>query len=325
LFFSVALLRFFQNMVAHEVRHCDAKWETSMKKSNWKVFSVGAVIASLTLAACGATASLNSAISSVSASPYVQVHFTASFSGAGSQKVESTISTLSYDVIESSTSGQPLSQSTGNVNAEIDVNVGSQALASIRVIGENFYLEVNPQALASLPNVNLPSQTVAAIELLLDNRWFEIPASLITANEPAKPTGAQTAKEQAIVQQIVNDLTTVIEANPYSTLPGGGFSQTGTLQSIISAVLPTVEKLDSSVTDPGKVPGTYTVAMTMSGSTATGASISITAPNGTSGNETAEIDATIAHAAITVSAPTDATTITPAIIAQLEGQVAAAQ
>jgi hypothetical protein len=292
--------------------------------SNWKIFSVGAVIASLTLAACGATASLNSAISSVSASEYLQVHFTASISGADAQKAEPILSTLSYDVIESSTSGQPLSQSTGQVNAEIDVNVGSQALVSIRDVGTNFYFEVNAQALASLPSVNLPSQTIAAIELLLDNRWFEVPASLITANEPTPPTAAQTAKYQAIVQEIINDLTSVIEANNYTTLPGGGFSQTGTLQSIITAVLPTVEKLDSSAPNPGKVPGTYTVAIKMSGSTATGASISITAPNGSLGDSTAEIDATIAHAAITVSAPADATTITPAIIAQLEGSVAAA-
>jgi hypothetical protein len=295
-----------------------------MKKSNWMIFSVGAVIASLTLAACGATATLNSAISSVSASQYLQVHFTASISGADSQKAEPILSTLSYDVIESSTSGQSLAQSTGHVNAEIDVNVGSQALATVRVVGTNFYFEVNAQALASLPSVNLPSQTIAAIELLLDNRWFEVPASLIAANEPTPPTKAQTAKYQAIVQQIITDLTGVIEANNYTTLPGGGFSQTGTLQSIVTAVLPTVEKLDSSTPNPGKVPGTYTVAIKMSGSNATGASISITAPNGSLGNSTVEIDATIAHAAIAVSAPTDATTITPAIIAQLEGSVAAA-
>ncbi|MGA2969618.1 MAG: hypothetical protein ABSE75_07420 [Acidimicrobiales bacterium] len=296
-----------------------------MKKSNWKIFSVGAVIASLTLAACGASASLNSAISSVSASQYLQVHFTASLSGADAQKAEPILSTLSYDVIESSTSGQSLSQSTGNINTEIDVNVGTQALASIRDIGTNFYFEVNAQALASLPSVNLPSQTIAAVELLLNNRWFEVPASLIAANEPTPPTAAQTAKEQAIVQEIINDLTGVIEANNYTTLPGGGFSQAGTLQSIITAVLPTIEKLDSNAPSPGKVPGTYTVAIKMSGSTATSASISITAPNGSLGNSTGEIDATIAHAAITVSAPTGATTITPAMITQLEGQVAAAQ
>lgn len=295
-----------------------------MKKSNWKIFSVGAVIASLTLAACGATASLNSAISSVSASQYLQVHFTASISGADSQTAEPIMSALSYDVIESSTSGQALSQSTGQVNTEIDVNVGTQALASIRVIGTNLYFEVNAQVLSSLPGVNLPSQTLAAIELLLDNRWFEVPASLIAASEPTQPTKAQTAKEQAIVQQIVNDLTGVIEANNYTTLPGGGFSQTGTLQSIVTAVLPAVEKLDGNTPNPGKVPGTYTVAIKMSGSTATGASISVTAPNGSLGNSTVEIDATIAHAATVVSAPADATTITPAIIAQLEGQVAAA-
>jgi hypothetical protein len=295
-----------------------------MKKSNWKIFSVGAVIASLTLAACGATASLNSAISSVSASQYLQVHFTASISGADSQKAEPIISALSYDVIESSTSGQALSQSTGQVNTEIDVNAGTQALASIRIIGTNLYFEVNAQVLSSLPGVNLPSQTLAAIELLLDNRWFEVPASLIAASEPTQPTKAQTAKEQAIVQQIVNDLTGVIEANNYTTLPGGGFSQTGTLQSIVTAVLPAVEKLDGNTPNPGKVPGTYTVAIKMSGSTATGASISVTAPNGSLGNSTVEIDATIAHAATIVSAPADATTITPAIIAQLEGQVAAA-
>jgi hypothetical protein len=295
-----------------------------MGESNWKILSVGAVIASLTLAACGATAPLNSAISSVSASQHVQVYFTASISGTGTQKIESAISGLSYDVIESSTSGQSLSQSKGHINSEIDVNLGTLALASIRVIGTNFYFEITPQTLTDLNNVIFPLQTLAELEFMLDNRWFEVPASLIASHKPTQSTKAQTAEDQAIVPQIVHDLTGVIEANKYTLLPGGGFSQTGTIQSIVTAMLPTVEKLESNTFNPGKVPGTYTVAIKMSGSTTTGASISIVAPNGSLGNSTLDVGATIAHAAITVSAPVGATTITPAMLAQLERDFAAA-
>jgi hypothetical protein len=133
-----------------------------------------------------------------------------------------------------------------------------------------------------------------------------------------------------LVQAVLTSLTTVIEATPYTTLPGGGYSQTGTLASIAKAVLPVVAKAEGANTassftaisfHTGKVRGTYTLGVTLSGSTATGASIKITAPNGASGNSTLEVDATVAHNTVTIAAPTGATVLTRTLIEELEGQV----
>jgi hypothetical protein len=302
-----------------------------MKKSDWKVFSVGAVAASLALAACGASASLDGAVSSLGASPYLQVHLTASFTGTGSQQVQQILAGFSYNVIEASTTGQALSQSVGNIDSEVDVNLANQTLLALREVGTNLYFELDAQALANIPGLGLTPQQLAAIELVADNRWFEVPQSLITSLEPSStPTKAQTAKEQAIVQALLKSLTTVIEATPYTTLPDGGYSQTGTLASIAKAVLPAVASAMGANTassfsafsfDTGKVRGTYTLGVTLSGSTATGASIKITAPNGSSGNATLEVDATVAHATVSVGAPTGATVLTRSLITALEGQV----
>jgi hypothetical protein len=292
---------------------------------------VGAVAASLTLAACGASASLDGAVSSLGASPYLQVHLTASFTGAESSQVQQILAGFSYNVIEASTTGQALSQSAGNIDTEIDVNVANQTLVALRVVGTNLYFELDAQALANIPGLGLTPQKLAAIELVVDNRWFEVPQSLITSLEPSStPTKAETAKEQALVQAVLTSLTTVIEATPYTTLPGGGYSQTGTLASIAKAVLPVVAKAEGANTassftaisfHTGKVRGTYTLGVTLSGSTATGASIKITAPNGASGNSTLEVDATVAHNTVTIAAPTGATVLTRTLIEELEGQV----
>jgi hypothetical protein len=73
-----------------------------------------------------------------------------------------------------------------------------------------------------------------------------------------------------------------------------------------------------------KVKGTYTLTLTNSGSTATGASITITAPSGTSGNASLGLVAAITHNSETITAPSGATIITPALIKQLESSGAAA-
>ncbi|MGD0053872.1 MAG: hypothetical protein ABSC34_00340 [Acidimicrobiales bacterium] len=296
-----------------------------MDASRWRVALVGVAVSGLVLAACGASATINQAISSIGASPYLQVHLSATFTGAATASDQQVLNELSFDIIESSTSGQSLTSSASNVSAEVDVNVGSQSLASVRDVANNLYVELNAQALSSLPGVNLSQQEIASLELVFANRWFEIPESLLRTYEATKsPTEAQKAKEQAIAQQIVKNVTAVIEKTKYTTLPNGGYSETGTLKSIVNAVLPTIVKLEGHAIPTGKVAGTYKIAVTMSGSTATGASIAITAPNGTSGNATVALNATITHNTQSVVAPTDATVITPALIAQLEGQVSSA-
>jgi hypothetical protein len=294
-----------------------------MGKFDWKVVSVGGVIASLTLAACGSSASLKSAISSVGASQYLEVHVSATYAGPNSQKVESILSGISYDVSYASTSGQPISQSVGHTDEEVVINVGGQPVLTARTIGTDIYLEVNPQALSSIPDLGVSSQTLAAIDLIFANRWFEVPFSLITSlakSEAKVPSTTQVSKERAIAGELIDALTAQIEGTTYTTLPGGGFSQTGTLASIVQALLPGVEKLEGKTLPVHKVPGTYKISVTMSGSTATGGSLEVTAPDGNSGNATVGLDVTVAHNSVSIIAPTGATMVTPSLIAQLEGE-----
>jgi hypothetical protein len=296
-----------------------------MKKYDWKIFGVGAVVASLALAACGASASLDSGISSLSGSQYLQVHISATYSGAQAAQVTPILSQLSYNLSEASTTGQSLSQSVGNIDTEVDVNVGSQTLVTLRGIGRDLYFEVNLQALSSFPSLGLSTQKLAALELLFDNRWFDVPESLLTSLEPASTiTKAQTSKEQALAQKLIKAVTAVIEGNTYTTLPDGGYSQTGTLASFVDAVLPTLEQIEGHSIPHPKVPGTYTIGVTMSGSNATGGSISVTAPDGTSGNATIGLSATVAHATVAIATPSGATVVTKSLIEELEGQATSA-
>lgn len=70
------------------------------------------------------------------------------------------------------------------------------------------------------------------------------------------------------------------------------------------------------------VQGSYTLSLTTSGTSATGASITVTAPNGTQGNATVTLSATIAHADDDITAPANPTIVTRSM---LEGLLAKAK
>jgi hypothetical protein len=163
---------------------------------------------------------------------------------------------------------------------------------------------------------------LAAAQLFLGGKWFEVPAKLVKSELPkASANKVQTAKVRGIEVKLFDALSKLIDNGHATSLSGGGYSETGTLQSVVNAVLPTIEGVDPSVTPPGKVAGTYTLTLTNSGSTATGGSISITAPagDGTPGNATVGLSATVTHDNDPIVVPTNVTVITPALIQQLEG------
>ncbi|HVB50710.1 MAG TPA: hypothetical protein VND89_03080 [Acidimicrobiales bacterium] len=291
-----------------------------------KILVVATLAASLGLASCGVTASLNQAVSSLGASSNMQIHLTAKASGSQSSKVEKILRHLSFEMNYSNPSGAPLSQVTNKVNVELMVSVGLHQLVDVRVVGENVYVLVNASAMSNIPGANVSPAELSAVQLLLGRRWFEIPKSLLetyAANEKALPTSATVAaaaKDQAIEKQIIDALTGVIESTPYKKLAGGGYAQTGTLESIAKAELPIIKSFSGTTSLPATVKGSYSIAFTMSGSTATGGSIGITAPNGTKGNSTVTLNATLAHANDTIVAPTNVTVITPAVLSGLLAQ-----
>ncbi len=293
-----------------------------------KMIVVAVLAASLGLSACGATASLNQAITSLGASPELQVHLTASVSGVGTTPDEQVLSDLSLDMNYSNPTGAALSQSGGQANYEFVFNAGGQPFLDVRYVDSNVYAEVNVTTLATVPSVNLSTSEVAALQLLLGGRWFEFPKSLISTYLPSSAQAAASSmKDQAIAEGIFDDLSSLISSTPYTTLPSGGFAQTGTLESVVKAVYPTIESLSGAAaslglpTSPPTVPGTYRISVAISGTTATGGSIEITAPNGTQGNASVSLNATVTHNSVDVVAPANPTVITPSLLKELSSQV----
>jgi len=289
-----------------------------------KMMLVGLVGASLGLASCGAQASIDQAVTSLGASPYLQLHFTGVASGPGTAQAQSALSVLSIDMNFSNPSPAPLSQSGGTANAEIVVKAGPQTLADVRLIDSNLYVLLNISAAANVPGVTLPATEVTALQLLMGGRWFELPKSLLdsvtTTTTPTQAT--QAANDAAAARTIFDDLSKLIAATPYTTLPNGGYSQTGTLQSVVNAVLPTVQSLSGSTITTKSVQGTYTLNVTTSGATATGGSINVTAPSAVSGqgNDTVGLTVTAAHQSLSIDAPPTPTIITQSLIQGLLSQ-----
>jgi hypothetical protein len=135
-------------------------------------------------------------------------------------------------------------------------------------------------------------------------------------------TKAKAAQDQAIGRKIFDALSKLIDDGHAKVLSSGGYSETGTLQSVLTALLPTIQGLDpSAAASAGPVHGTYTLTLTNSGSVATGGSISITAPEAgaSSGDATVTVQAGVTHNSVSVDVPTNVTIITPALLQQLEG------
>jgi hypothetical protein len=222
-------------------------------------------------------------------------------------------------------SGGPLSQANGKANGEVILNVGAKPLLDLRAIGSNLYVEIDLSAVNAIPGLPLTSQDqseLGALQLFLGGKWFEIPSTLLASELPSSAaTKAKAAQDQAIERKIFDALSKLIDNGHATALSSGGYSETGTLESVVKALLPTIQSVDPSATSTSPVRGTYTLTLTNSGSSATGGSISITAPagNGSSGDATVTLRAAVTHDSDPVVVPTNVTVITPALLQQLEG------
>ncbi len=291
------------------------------------ILVLGAVVASLGLSACGSgvKATINTSIASLGAQANLQIHFTASVTGSGTAEAQKVLGVVSMDTNYSNPSGNPLSQANGKDNAEVTFNVGAKPLLDVRVINGNAYLTVDLTAVSSIPGIPLTAQDqaeITAAQLFLGGKWFEVPSKLVSSELPKSDAAdAQSAKDEQIVKRVIDVLSNLIDKGHAKSLANGGYSETGTLESVLKALEPTIASLDPSAPAAGPVKGTYTLTLTDSGSTATAGSISITAPQGggTPGNATVTLSATVTHDNDPVSVPSDVTVITPALIQQLEG------
>jgi hypothetical protein len=284
-------------------------------------------VASLGLSACGTStkATINQSIASLGAQADLQVHFAASVTGAGTTEAQKVLNLISMDTRYVNPSGNPLSQANPKDESEIVLNVGDKALLDVRVIDGNAYLILDLTAVNSIPGLPLTAKVqseLAALQLFVGGKWFEVPSSLVNSLVPkSAAANAQTAKEQAIGKKIIDALTNLIDSGNATSLASGGYSETGTLESVLKALAPTIASVDPSAPTFGPIPGSYTLTLTNAGSVATGGSIAITAPEGSSGsgNATVTLGATIAHDNVAINVPANATVITPALLQQLRG------
>jgi hypothetical protein len=224
--------------------------------------------------------------------------------------------------------GANLSQAT-SLNAEITLNIGSSALLDVRVVSGNLYLMINPSALQSIPSLPISADELSGVSALFGGRWFELPQALLRAylkSERAKlkatgDSSSATTNDVHEEQAIVAALTKFVETRPSTSLSGGGFSETATLQALVNGLWPTIEGLaPGAITKPTSVKGSYTLTMATSGSTITGGSISITAPS-TGGNDTIGLQATVTHSGATVIVPPNATVLSESSIMALLNEV----
>lgn len=308
-----------------------------MKKS-----LVAAVVlaAPLTLAACGgggspsasntttttgggSGASLTSLVQTVNSSSDLQVQLSASGTGFASAKVETLVKDFTVDFNFQSTNGGPLSTAGTNKNVEFIVNAAGTPLFDVRVIGSKIYVNLELTALSGLPGVNIPAATLQEVQLVFGGKWLEIPESLLTKNLPKSgaTSTAKTAEDRAVATEVIAGLETALESASRTSLPGGGYKVSGTLLSLANALLPTIRQIDAKAKLPtaNGAKGTYAVTVQESNSSLTSLMISVTAPIKAGQDATATTTLTFAHASTSISVPSNAQPISPALIKELEG------
>lgn len=285
---------------------------------------LGVVASTLALSACGTTtkATIDQSVASLGSQSNVQIHLTGTVTGTDAVQAQPVLNLVSVDLDYANPSGGALSQAGSTMAEDVTIHVGTKTLAEIRSVDGNGYVTVDLTSLSSLPGVNLPASQLAALQLVIGGRWFEIPKSLIAslAQKATTANKAQAAAAIALDRQIIDAISKVIDNAPAKALSGGGYSETGTLASIVNAVWPAIATVTKTTlpASAAAVKGTYTLTLTNSGSTATGASITITAPGGAPQLTSIGLVAAITHNSETITAPSDATIITPALLKQLE-------
>jgi hypothetical protein len=291
---------------------------------------VGVVASSLALSACGGgstpsssggnkKATFENSLASLGGSQDLQVTASVSFTGAGSAKVEKILKDLSFKLDFSNPSGGALSNSAGKTNVDIATTINGKKFLDLRVIDSNIYVYVNVPALSGMSGVSLPGQELSAVQLVFGGRWFKLPTSVINSFVPKKDgSKAKVAEDTSIEYKLVDAISKALDVANYKSLGNGSYSETGSLLSVETALLPVLNSV-SHVTAPtgASAEGTYSLSITGSGTNANNATISITAPNGKLGNATAALTLKFAHTNDAVSVPSGATVISKSLLQEL--------
>jgi hypothetical protein len=290
---------------------------------------LGVVASTLALSACGTTqkATIDQSVASLGSQSTLQIHLTGTVTGTDSAQADPILKLVSADLDYANPSGGPLSQAGSTLTEEVTINVGSKTLLDIRSIDGNDYLNADLTSLSALPGINLPTSQLAALQLVIGGRWFEVPKSLIdsVAQKNASANKAKAAADVVLERKIIDAISKVIDNAPAKAIAGGGYAETGSIASILVAIWPTITSVTKTTipASAASVKGSYTLTLTNAGSTATGASVTIKGPGGGPQITSVGLVASITHDAGTITAPSGATVITPALIKQLESSGAA--
>ncbi|MDE3094046.1 MAG: hypothetical protein KGL23_08175 [Acidobacteriota bacterium] len=277
--------------------------------------------ASLGLSACSVPVALSDTNATLGASQFLQVHLTANLfaHGASAAKVIKVLKKLSFDMNYQSANGAPLGTALNSARSELIISNATERVATIVDVNSNEYLNVNIPSLAHIPGLGLSATKLAPVNLLLGGRWIEFPHSLLAKYETStlhlKPTAALAAKNEI---QVVDALVSFLAKQP-TTTTATGYTQTGTLASLVNALTPLLKSTVATPITTTAAKGSYKLALTMSGNVATAASLAVTTPNGKYGDATLTLTGTFARDNVPVTTPSNALVITNSLIKQLSG------
>lgn len=280
-----------------------------------------AAVASIGLSACSIPAALSVAQNTYGGSQYLQVHFTATLTSTDPALAHyaTALQHLTFELNEQSLAGLPIKSSLNQVNQNLVVLHGTSRVATILENKSNVYFNVNFTALSQVPGMTTSASTLTTLNLLLGERWIELPFPLIAqyAHSSAGITLTRSAFSNG-ENLLLNALVSIL-AGGTTTPTSSGFSESGSTAKLVSALAQGLKTLGLSSVTATKAPGTYTASVTMSGSIATGAHFTVVTPIVKHGNAIVRVNAAFAHQAVTVTTPASPLVITPALIKQLSG------
>ncbi len=278
-------------------------------------------VASVGLSACSIPAALSVARNTYGSSPYLQVHFNATLTSADPALAHfsTALHHLTFQFNEQSLTGLPIKSSMSQVNQDLLVLDGTTRVATILVNKSNVYFNFDFGALGHVPGMTSSAGTLSTLNLLLGQRWIELPFSLV-AQYAHSSAGLSLSRstlasgENSLVSAVVSILAR--SASPSVT---GGFTASGATATLVSSLTTVLKSLGIHSLVTAKVAGTYNVTVAMSGSSATGATVKLVVPMAKYGNATVTLTSTFAHQTLAVNTPGSSLVITPALIKQLSG------
>ncbi len=288
-----------------------------MKRRSWKMVTLAAV-ASVGLSACTIPSALSAAQNTYGASPYLQVHFTATLTSTDPAlaSYSTALQHLTFELNEQSLAGLPIKSSLNQVNQDIVVLHGITRVATILENKSNLYLNLNFSALTQVPGMGSSAATLSTLNLLLGQRWIELPFSVVA--QYAHSLAGLTLSRSTIANgenQLLNAVATIMAKGSAKPVTGG-FVESGSTAKLVSSLATVLKALGLQSLSAAKTTGTYSVSVAMSGSTATGATVNLVVPTAKYGNETFRLSATFAHQTLAVTTPSSPLVVTTALIKQ---------